>query len=585
LPGECCPKFDNCSSISNPIGILYIGHNIYYDVLKYILFNCFNIEHTLKGSIDSKKSSVSNIYHWSLSTEQSYKEDSVWKRDTSKSLKQESSTVPIIMTMPSTFLNPKKVSRQMNMSSSNNSFAELDASTISSILEKNITYNNSTNEINIPDNLVTDTTIDDFNITEDSKTLFLGFEIDNLTTNEYTTDSSSIINNETSLITPEFEELFDTTTDIDNSVVIIHHNGTETIVGITDVPYTEEMINSSTETTTSTEVEIFNPSDLISDTKQSRIEISIVTSELDETTELDYEDLREATTPRALDKPTIAIPHKLVINSLPITIEDEINTEIKFTDLEDTTDMFGPNFGHQSYETQTHRISIKSDTPDSRLKEVNYATTFLPIISTSSENKRKMTTESSQNVLFDQSLTNSNIKSIKNNTSLNIEYNSENISVETTEMYNDTNFLEIEIKNITTCINNSCFDNSKLNDELLDSQIETTSTTPFIIETKLLPNQAFSPFVNKKLLYPKEYPDEFDTIQNGPALTITKRTYTSIPDIVYTTTTMITLPTLDLIYKADKEIEKYLSEIQSTTIKPKNNNLSPLRNISSLNST
>jgi len=543
-----------------------------------------NIEHKSKESTDSKKSSVSNIYHWSLSTEQSYNEDSVWKRDTSKSLKQESSTVPIIITMPSTFLNPKKVSRQMTMSSPNNSFGELDDSTLSSILEKNITYNDSTNEINTPDNLVTDTTIDDLNITEDSKTAFLGFEIDNLTTNEETTDSSSIINNETSLITSEFEELFDTTTDIDNSVVIIHHNGTETIVGVTDVPYMEEMINSSTETTTSIEVEIFNPSDLISDTKRSMIEFSTVTPELDETTELDYEESREATTPRALDKSTIATPRKLVITSLPTTIEDEINTEIKFTDLEDTTDMFGPNFGHRSYETQTHRISIKSDTPGSRLKEVNYATTFLPIIFTSSENIRKMTTESSQNVLFDQPLTNSNIKSIENNTSLNIENNSENISVETTEMYNDTNFLEIEIKNITACINNSCFD-SKLNDELLDSQIETTSTTPFIIETKLLPNQASPPFVNKKLLYPKEYPDEFETIQNGPALTITKRTYTSIPDIVYTTTTMITLPTLDLIYKADKEIEKYLSEIQSTTIKPKSNNLSPLRNISSLNST
>jgi len=40
---------------------------------------------------------------------------------------------------------------------------------------------------------------------------------------------------------------------------------------------------------------------------------------------------------------------------------------------------------------------------------------------------------------------------------------------------------------------------------------------------------------------------------------------------------------LDLIYKADKEIEKYLAGIQSTT-KP-SNNLSPLRNVSFLNST
>lgn len=534
-----------------------------------------------------KKSSVSNIHHWLLSTEQSYNEDSVWKRDTAKSLKQEFSTVPNIVTMQSTFFNLEKVSRQMNTSSPNNGSEELDASTSSSILEKNITYNESTNEIdNILDNLVTDATLSDFNITEDTKISFLGFEIDNLTVNEDTTDSIPIINNETSEIIPEFEELFDTTTDIDNSILIIHQNGTETIVGIPDIPDFEEMINSSTETTTNTQVEIFNPNDLILDIKRSMIEFSTVTSELeDEKTEVDYEESREATTPEAVDKPTIATPHKLIMDSSPTTIEDEINTEIKFTDLEDTTDMFGPNFGHRSYKTQTHRILIKSDIPDSQIKELNYAaTTFLPTILTSLENIRETTTESSRNMLFDQSSTNTNITSVENNTLLNKEYNSENISVETTEMYNETDFLELEIKNIT-CVNNSCSNYSILNDELLDLQTETTSSTPFIIETKLLPNQASPPPINKKQLYPKEYPDEFETIENGPSLTITKRTYTSIPDIVYTTTTMITLPTLDLIYKADKEIEKYLFESQLTTIKPKNNNLSPLRNLSSLNST
>lgn len=549
------------------------------------IFNCFNIEHKSKESVNSQKSSVSNIYHWSLSTEQSYYEDNIWKRDTERNVEQESSTIPSIITKPSNFFNTEKVSRQMNISSSNNNFEEIDVSTSSSTLEKNTIYYESIDEISTPNNLISDTTVSDFSITEDMNTSFLGFEIDNLTINENTVGFSSIINNETSEITPEFEELFDTT-DIDNSVININHNDTETIAGKTHIPNIEDVINSSIEITTNNLVEIFNPNDFIPDIKRSMNEFSTVTPELDVTTELDYEEFREATTQRLLDKSTIVIPLKLVMDSSPTVVEDEINTEIKFTDLEDTTDMFGPNFGHRSYKTQTHQISIKSDDiPNSQINKVNYATISSPTTFTSSENVKGMTTtESSRSVLFEQPLTTSNIKNIENNTSLNEEYNLENISVKTTEIYNDTNFLELETKN-NTCVNNSCIDYSKLNDELLDFQTETTSTTPFIIETKLLPNQASPSVVNKKILYPKEYPDEFETIQNGPALTITKSTYTSIPDIVYTTTTMITLPTLDLIYKADKEIEKYLSEMQSITIKPNNNNLSPLRNVSSLNFT
>lgn len=544
LPGDCCPKYDNCSSTS--------------------------IEQKPNESISSKKSNSRNINYWSPTTEQNYYDDSIWKRDTVKIQKQELTTVPnFVTTMP--IYDPDKVIRDIHTSLPNNYFEELDASTSNSILEKNITFNES-DDIN---NLVT---VGD--LFENSKTLFLGFEIDNFTSVE-TTDTSFITNNTTSEIVPQFEELFDTTTNIDNSVIITDQNGTETIIGLTEKPATEEISNSMPETS-STQVEIFNPNDLILDTEKSMIELSTITSEIDVTTEMDYEGSREATTPRAPDKSTIGTPHKLVMDTLKKTIEDEINTENTFTDLEDTTDMFGPNFG---YKTQTHQISSDSNSDSTQIKKNTY-TTILPNIITTLKSIKETTTESPQNELLNRPISNAKIKKIKNKISENIEYNLENVSVNTnnaTEMYNDTNFLELEQNNTTLCVNNSCTNSSKLNDELFSPQSESTSTTPFIIETKLLPIQDSLRSVTKKIKYPKEYPDEFETIQNGPSLTITKRTYTSIPDIVYTTTTMVTLPTLDLIYKADKEIEKYLAGIQSTT-KP-SNNLSPLRNVSFLNST
>jgi len=519
----------------------------------------------------SKKSNGRQIYNWSHTTELNFNEDGIWKRDTEKSQNQELTTVPnFLTTMPITFYDSKKVTRDMNTSLPY--FEELDASTANSILDTNFTFNKSDIEIN---NLVT---VGDIN--ESLKTSFLGFEIDNFTTYEETTDTSFITNNKTSEIIPQFEELFDTTTDIDNSVIITDQNGTETIIGLTEEPVTEEIIN-SVPRTSSTQVEIFNPNDLMLDTEKSMIELSTIASEIDITTEMDYEESREATTPRAPDKSTIGTPHKLVMDTLQKTIEDEINTENTFTDLEDTTDMFGPNFG---YKTQTNQISFDSNSDSTQTKKNTY-TTFLPTILTTLKNMKEITTEYPHNELFNQSFNNSNIKNIKHNISENIEYDSENISINTnksTEMYNDTSFIELETKNTTSCINSSCTNSSKLNDELFDSQSKPTSTTPFIIETKLLPIKDSLRSVIRKITYPKEYPDEFETIQNGPSLTITKRTYTSIPDIVYTTTTMVTLPTLELIYKADKEIEKYLSEIQPTTIKP-SNSLRPLRNISFLN--
>ncbi|CAI6365751.1 unnamed protein product [Macrosiphum euphorbiae] len=544
LPGDCCPKYDNCSSTS--------------------------IEQKPKESMNSKKSNSRNIDYWSHTTEQNYYNDSIWKRDTVKIQKQELTTVPnFVTTVP--IYDPNKVIRDTSLP--NNYFEELDASTSISLLEKNITFNKS-DDIN---NLVT---VGD--LFENSKTSFLGFEIDNFTTNVETTDTSFIANNTTSEIVPQFEELFDTTTNIDNSVIITDQNGTETIIGLTEEPAIEEISNSVPETS-STLVEIFNPNDLILDTEKPMIELSTITSEMDVTSEMDYEGSREATTPRAPDKSTIGTPHKLVMDTLQKKIEDEINTENTFTDLEDTTDMFGPNFG---YKTQTHQIPFDSNSDSTQIKRNTY-TTNLPTILTTLTNIKETTTESPQNELLNRPFSNSKIKKNKNNISENIEYYLKNAYVNknnATEMFNDTNFLELEQNNTASCVNNSCTNSSKLNDELFDPQSESTSTTPFIIETKLLPIQDSIRSVIKKITYPKEYPDEFETIQNGPSLTITKRTYTSIPDIVYTTTTMVTLPTLDLIYQADKEIEKYLSGIQSTTIKP-SNNLSPLRNVSFLNST
>lgn len=531
----------------------------------------FFLEQKPKESMSSNKSNSRNIDYWSHTTEQNYNEDSIWKRDTIKIQKQELTTVAnFVTTIP--IYDPDKVIGDIHTSLPSNYFKESDASTSNSILEKNVTFNESDNDIN---NLVT---VGD--LFENSKTSFLGFEIDNSTAYEETTDTSFITNNTTSEIVPPFEELFDTTTNIDNSVIITDQNGTETIIGLTERTATEEISNSVPETS-STQVEIFNPNDLILDTEKSMIELSTIISEIDVTTEMDYEGSREATTSRAPDKSTTGKPHKLVMATQQKTIEDEINTENTFTDLEDTTDMFGPNFG---YKTQTHQISFDSNSDSTQIKKNSY-TTILPIILTTLKNMKETTTESPQNKLLNRPFSNSKIKKIKNNISENTEYNLKNKSDNTnnaTEMY-DTNFLELEQNNTASCVNNSCTNSSKLN-ELFDHQSESTSTTPFIIETKLLPIQDSISSVIKKITYPKEYPDEFETIQNGPSLTITKRTYTSIPDIVYTTTTMVTLPTLDLIYKADKEIEKYLANIQSTAIKP-SNNLGPLRNVSLLNST
>jgi len=531
----------------------------------------FFLEQKPKESMSSNKSNSRNIDYWSRTTEQNYNEDSIWKRDTIKIQKQELTTVANFVTAIPIY-DPDKVIGDIHTSLPSNYFEKSDASTSNSILEKNVTFNESDNDNNL-------VTVGD--LFENSKTSFLGFEIDNFTTYVETTDTSFITNNTTLDIVPQFEELFDTTTNIDNSVIITDQNGTETIIGLTERPATDEISNSVPETS-STQVEIFNPNDLILDTEKPMIELSTITSEIDVTTEMDYEGSREATTPRAPDKSTIGTPHKLVMDIQQKTIEDDINTENTFTDLEDTTDMFGPNFG---YKTQTHQISFDSNSDSTQIKKNSY-TTILPIILTTLKNIKETTTESQQNELLNRPFSNSKIKKIKNNISENIEYNLKNISDNTnnaTEMY-DTNFLGLEQNNTASCINNSCTNSSKQNEELFDHQSESTTTTPFIIETKLLPIQDSIRSVIKKITYPKEYPDEFETIQNGPSLTITKRTYTSIPDIVYTTTTMVTLPTLDLIYKADKEIEKYLANIQSTTIKP-SNNLGPLRNVSLLNST
>lgn len=483
--------------------------------------------------------------------------------------------------MPPTSFDNEKESRQINISLPYNLFEELYQSTSNSLLDKNITLNESNSTINFPYELVT---VGDINKTINLKTSFLGFETDNLTTNEEFTDSS-LTTNEPSEIISQFEDLFDTTTDTDNSLVITHDNGTINLLGKTGTPNVDNILNLSTETTI-TQVDILNPSDIMLNTEQPMIEFSTITPELEITTEIDDGESREITTPRSPDKSTISTPNKLLMDTKNKITEDEMNTEITFTDLEDTTDMFGPNFGYRSYKTQTQQVAINSDTViNPKFKVINYET-FSPNILSNLKNSSYINTESLNN----KTLTNSDIISMENNTSVNMGFEAENISDTSNkpiEMYNSSKFLDIET-NFTECINNNCTNHSKQNDKLTDFQTEPSSTTPFIIETKILPNQDSSRIINKKMPYPKEYPEEFETIQNGPSLTITKKTYTSIPDIVYTTTTMITLPTLDLIYKADKDIENYLSGMQSTTNKPSLkpiNSLSPLRNVSSINYT
>lgn len=476
--------------------------------------------------------------------------------------------------------------RETNRSLPDYLFEELDDSTSDSILEKNITLNEPDNELNTPHNLVIDVTYGDLNNVKDSNTSFLGFETDNLTTNGQTTDTSLMISSESAETSPEFEELFDTT-DIDSLVIMTNQNGTETVVGITETLPIEEIINSSTDITTSTQVEIFDPSDLILDSKRPMIEFSTITPEFDPITEMDYDQSREATTPKAYEKITLSTPYKLVMESSQKTIDDvyDINTENAFTDLEDTTDMFGPNFGHRSYKTETYQILTNTHKADQKSKGLDYTTLFLPTTYTSTEKNSAMTTESPQNKLLDQSFTKSNIEN--NASAINTEFDLENISTVTNKVgenntsSNNTYFLELETTNVTVCVNDICTESSKLKEELFDSRTE--STTPFIIETKVLPNQD-PPKTTKRIKYPKEYPAEYETIQNGPSVTIKKTMYTSIPDIFYTTTTMITLPTLSLIYKADKAIDKYIDDMQKTTTnKPKiNNNLSPLRNLSSV---
>lgn len=486
--------------------------------------------------------------------------------------------------MQSIFVDIEKLPKY-NISTANDLFKEFNVSISSPILNENMTLEGNDNEINMPHNFSTEITFGDLNTIEDLKTSFLGYETDNLTINEEITDFG-LINNETSKIIPQFTDLFDPT-DIDNSVVVTYQNGTENIIGITETPAIEEIIYSTIETTTSTQVDIFDPNDLILDSKRPMIEFSTITSELDITTDTDYEESREPTTPRSSNKSIINIPHKLVMISPQKAVNEELNTDIALINSEDTTHILKPNFGHRSYNTQVYEFLINSDTVHPK---TNY-TTFLPTILTNSKNLGEIITSGSlQTELFNESFSNSNysnIKSIETNTStsINIEYDPQNISVPTNDVnkiYNNTAFPELELINNTSSTNyKNSTNNSKLNDELFDSQIESTSTTPFIIEKKVLTKQDSPRLVIKKMQYPKEYPDEFETIQNGPSLTITKSTYTSIPDIVYTTTSMVTLPTLDLIYKANEEmIEKYLIEMQSTTIKP-NNNLSSLQNVSS----
>ena len=67
-------------------------------------------------------------------------------------------------------------------------------------------------------------------------------------------------------------------------------------------------------------------------------------------------------------------------------------------------------------------------------------------------------------------------------------------------------------------------------------------------------------FYDPLMPYPEEYPEEYQTIQNGPALIISRTTYTRIPNVTYTTITMVTLPTYRLLEKAENAFAATLFE-------------------------
>lgn len=71
-------------------------------------------------------------------------------------------------------------------------------------------------------------------------------------------------------------------------------------------------------------------------------------------------------------------------------------------------------------------------------------------------------------------------------------------------------------------------------------------------------------FYDPLMPYPEEYPEEYQTIQNGPALIISRTTYTRIPNVTYTTITMVTLPTYRLVEKAENAFAATLFEERSS---------------------
>lgn len=94
----------------------------------------------------------------------------------------------------------------------------------------------------------------------------------------------------------------------------------------------------------------------------------------------------------------------------------------------------------------------------------------------------------------------------------------------------------------------------------LEDQASVVDTTSAIFDTKTESSSknesrqepAQAKVYDPLMPYPEEYPEEYQTIQNGPAIIITRTTYTRIPDVTYTTVTMATLPTYEQVQKAEE---------------------------------
>ncbi|XP_050545720.1 uncharacterized protein MAL13P1.304-like isoform X3 [Daktulosphaira vitifoliae] len=539
LPGDCCPKYDNCSSNYTD-----------YENIKNNSFGRSLLKTILKSFTTTERNT-----------------ESIWKRDTIKSQQLDT---PALITDSLVDLNLLNVTTQIS------------------------TVENNSTEIMTYDNVNTSTiTVNKNNVVEKSTTLFFYLKNNNLNKELSKNNNVFIDNNDESDILlyytepntyTDIDDNIETTTEIDNSIIITHLNGTESVVDVDDI-FTFSKVKPPTSTTyISTEVDIFNPKELKKTLTPSKIELFTDIPKLDEVSNTDDSISREMTTPSLLSRKSLSNnPLKLTLKKLQKK-DDENNTETIFTDLENTTDMFETNYGYQidkmgietfsdDFENKT-QFENTTDNIISLFSQTSTETVSSSIIENNTNNmdildyqKNDLSTEIDNDIMTNES----NLDIITNNNMLNLDI---------LQDYSVTH----DIKSKETDLNESGKSKKKKsNDNNINENLTNRlETVPFIIKAKAVTDQTKFRYIDQSMPYPEEYPEEYETIQNGPSLTITKKTYTNIPDVIYTTTTMITLPTLDIIYKANKEVQNYFSSGNLTSIsKPNNNNLKPLRNISS----